>query len=88
MLAYPNFRLSAHDQRELLSDYLPWCATVRMPVNRPRTPVCRDPFDVSFLELAITGKADYLVSGDKDLLTLSGKFSCPIVSAERFLESI
>jgi putative PIN family toxin of toxin-antitoxin system len=31
---------------------------------------CRDPRDDKFLEAAVNGRADILVSGDKDLLTL------------------
>lgn len=31
-------------------------------------PECDDPDDLMFLELAVAGKADYLVSGDKHLL--------------------
>ena len=32
---------------------------------------CRDPKDNKFLELAATGKAGYIVSGDQDLLVLN-----------------
>ncbi len=32
--------------------------------------MCRDHFDDKFLECAVAAKADYLVSGDKDLLVL------------------
>lgn len=84
-LAYPKFKLSAEEQQELLADYLPYCSIVSMPARPPRTPPCRDPFDVPFLQLAVAGKADYLVSGDRDLLALAGEFSCPIVSADKFL---
>ncbi len=31
---------------------------------------CRDPTDDKFLELAVNGHADAIVSGDHDLLTL------------------
>jgi hypothetical protein len=41
-MTYAKFRLTAHDQRELLADYLPYCTTVRLPVKLPRTPPCRD----------------------------------------------
>jgi len=85
VLAYPKFKLSDQDQQELLADYLPWCATVRIP-NPP--PNCRDPFDQPFLQLAVAGKADYLVSGDQDVLTLAGEFKCPIVTAEQFFEAL
>ena len=87
-LTYPKFRLSLEQQRELLADYLPFCVTVRMPAKPPKTPACRDPFDVPFLQLAIVGKADYLVTGDRDLLTLENEFSCPIVTADQLLVSL
>jgi putative PIN family toxin of toxin-antitoxin system len=87
-LTYPKFNLSPAEQRELLADYLPHCVTVRMPAKPPKTPACRDLFDVPFLQLAITGKADYLVTGDKDLLTLASKFFCPIITADQLLTKL
>jgi putative PIN family toxin of toxin-antitoxin system len=87
-LAYPKFELSADEQRELLADYLPYCTTVRMPRKPPRTPACRDSFDVPFLQLAVVGKAEYLVTGDRDLLALSTRFSCPVLTAGQWLETI
>lgn len=87
VLAYPKFKLSADEQQELLADYLPWCATVRIPNPPPATPACRDPFDQPFLQLAVAGKALWLVSGDQDLLSLADQFTCPIVSADQFLKS-
>lgn len=86
VLAYPKFNLTAEDQRELLADYLPYCTAVRIPAKPPKTPVCRDPFDVPFLQLALSGKADYLVTGDRDLLSLAGAFACSIVTADNLLE--
>jgi uncharacterized protein len=32
--------------------------------------ICRDRQDDKFLELAVNGKADYLITGDRDLLVL------------------
>lgn len=87
-LAYPKFKLAAHEQEELLADYLPYCKTVRMPAVPPATPHCRDAFDVMFLELALAGKADALVTGDKDLLSLAGKLACPILGADQFLNTL
>ena len=88
VLAYPKFKLSAADQQELLADYLPHCTTVRMPPKLPVTPDCRDQFDLPFLQLAITGKADFLVSGDRDLLSLAGKSVCPILTADQFIKTL
>jgi len=86
-LAYPKFKLGAAAQEELLADYLPYCKVVRIPAPPPPTPACRDAFDVPFLQLALAGKADALVSGDKDLLSLAGKLACPILTADQFLSS-
>lgn len=88
VLAYPKFKLAAAEQHELLADYLPYCTTVRMPAKPPATPACRDPLDVPFMQLALAGKADYLVSGDHDLLSLAGQFSCPIVTPDQFMKTL
>jgi putative PIN family toxin of toxin-antitoxin system len=87
-LTYPKFKLPIEEQRELLADYLPYCLTVPMPAQPPTTPPCRDPFDVPFLQLALAGKADCLVTGDRDLLALAPRFACPIVGADEFLKAL
>ena len=86
VLAYPKFKLSADDREHLLADYLPYCRSVRIPARLPRLPVCRDPADQMFIELAAAGRADFLVTGDKDLLDISGPGrAIVIVSANDFL---
>ena len=87
-LTYPKFKLAAHEQEELLADYLPYCKAVRILAPPPTTPPCRDAFGVPFLELAVAGKADALVTGDLDLLSLSGSLACPILSADQFLSTL
>lgn len=71
VLAYPKFKLSPGEQHDLLADYLPWTETVRIPSPAPRTPPCRDPHDVPFLQLPMAAKADALLRGDADLLVLA-----------------
>ena len=46
VLSYPKFKLSSADRDELLADYLPYCTTVTMPRKAPKTPLCRDPWDL------------------------------------------
>ncbi len=87
-LSYPKFKLSSAGQQELLADYLPHCTAIHLPSRAPKIPVCRDPDDRSFLELAMAGKADYLVSGDKDLISLGVVGRCPIVTPARFLDEL
>ena len=84
VLAYPKFALNAGEQRELLDDFLPFCETVVLPDPPPATPECRDPFDRPFLELALAGRADALVTGDADILALSDRFAIPIMSPAEF----
>jgi putative PIN family toxin of toxin-antitoxin system len=88
VLAYPKFRLSSEDQQVFLADYLPYCTTIRIPTRKPRIPACRDPLDEPFLLLAVAGKADALVTGDQDLLSLEGQLPCSIVTAQQFLETL
>lgn len=83
VLAYPKFKLTRDEQEDLLSDYLPFCDTVLMPDQSPTIPDCRDPFDAPFLLLALVGQADYLVTGDRDLLCLTNQFACPIVTVDQ-----
>jgi uncharacterized protein len=49
---------------------------------------CRDPDDNKFLELAIDSKAKFLITGDKDLLTLKSQveYQSIIISPRDFLE--
>ena len=46
--------------------------------------LCRDPKDNKFLELAVHGKADYLISGDQDLLILNPFQEISILSPQAF----
>jgi uncharacterized protein len=48
---------------------------------------CRDAKDDMFLELAVNGKADMLVTGDKDLLALHPYRGIPIITVREFLDS-
>ncbi|SDE12371.1 putative toxin-antitoxin system toxin component, PIN family [Variovorax sp. CF079] len=68
-----------------MADYLPFAQVVTLPNPPPVVPACRDPFDAPFLQLAVTGKAT-LVTGDRDLLVLSGATKFPILAIEPFIE--
>lgn len=89
VLAYPKFKLTAEEQRELLADYLPFCETVVLPTAPPEmTMDCRDRDDLPFLHLALAGNADALVSGDLDLLSMKVGFACPILSVAECLNTL
>ncbi len=46
---------------------------------------CRDPNDNKFLELAINGQAEVIISGDKDLLILHPYQSIQIITPAQYL---
>jgi putative PIN family toxin of toxin-antitoxin system len=50
------------------------------------TTLCRDPKDNFLLSLSIDGHADYLLTGDKDLLVLKKIGRTKIVTLAHFLE--
>lgn len=84
VLAYPKFKLALQERQELLADYLPYCEVVQRPSAPTQLPAVRDSGDRPFLELAIAGKADYLVTGDEDLLSIAETSPCPVVSPVAF----
>lgn len=87
-LTYPKFALSRTEQGELLGDYLPMCESVVIPGPLDHLPRCRDPHDQIFLELAESGKAKWLVTGDRDLLALRGRTEFMIITAAEFVRDV
>jgi putative PIN family toxin of toxin-antitoxin system len=53
-----------------------------------RIVACRDPTDDKFLELAVSGKADLIVTGDADLLALNPFREIPIVNPATFVQGV
>ena len=49
---------------------------------------CRDPKDDKFLELAVSGRADLIVSGDQDMLALNPFRGIPIVTPAAFVRAV
>ncbi|MEA3438366.1 MAG: putative toxin-antitoxin system toxin component, PIN family [Thermodesulfobacteriota bacterium] len=47
---------------------------------------CRDPKDNKFLELAVCGKANFIISGDEDLLVLNPFRNIQIITPDSFLK--
>jgi uncharacterized protein len=95
-LAYPKFKLSLGEQEAMLADYLPFCEAIKVTTDddtdarskvAARTPICRDPADEKFLILALEGRADRIVTGDKDLLILNNTQGLSIVTPQEFLAS-
>lgn len=49
-------------------------------------PLCRDPNDQMFLDLAVSAKAKYIVSGDKDLLSVGIYPGGSVIKPKPFLD--
>jgi putative PIN family toxin of toxin-antitoxin system len=49
---------------------------------------CRDPKDDKFLECAVSGNADYLVSADEDILALKSIHQIPIIDVPTFWKKL
>lgn len=88
VLAYPKFKLAPEEQHDLLADYLPWTEIFRVPDVPPKTPACRDPHDVPFMQLALAAKTDALVTGDGDLLVLAPLRSLNIITSAQAIEQL
>jgi putative PIN family toxin of toxin-antitoxin system len=70
--------------QDWLADVL--AAAELVPITE-RIIACRDPKDDKFLELAVNGHADLIVSGDADLLTVNPFRGIPIITPAAFVES-
>ena len=85
VLALPNFDryISLEDRQQFLrllghiAEMVPITYTVR---------ACRDSRDDKFLELAVNGSADLLITGDRDLLALNPFRGIPIIRPADFLK--
>jgi putative PIN family toxin of toxin-antitoxin system len=67
------------DLLEVIEDYSEM-VEVRTPID-----LCRDPKDNFLLSLGIDGKADYLITGDQDLLVLESVGNLRICTISDFL---
>ena len=85
VLAYPKFHLADAEIKSLIeSEVLPFTEPVR--VQARLRAVAEDPSDDKFLELAVEGRADFIISSDKHLLKLSPYAGIEIMPVAEFLE--
>ena len=87
VLSYAKFGLSTENVGRVIETYLPWTESVEVPEGLT-VPDPRDPNDRPFLELAIAGNADALVTGDNDLLALAPYFPVPIITPRELRERL
>ena len=80
-----KYRLTEQDIRTVVGLIL-----LRGEGVRPQQSIqaCRDPKDDKFLEVAVAGRADVIVSGYQDLLVMHPYAGIPIVQAKAFLQML
>lgn len=84
VMAYPKFRLNPEEQDALLADFVPYVVTVPNVSSARDVVAVRDPSDGMFLDLAVSGKAEALVTGDGDLHAVGSEIGIPILSPGNF----
>jgi putative PIN family toxin of toxin-antitoxin system len=77
-----RIRLSPSEIRDLVDSFMFLADIVEPDAERDAT--LRDPADQHVLGMLLASKADYLITGDKDLLALAEKY--PIVTPAMFWE--
>jgi len=70
VLTYLKFDLNKTEIEALLADYLPFTNAVTVSPHS-QSPKCPDTDDQMFVDLAIQGQADVLVTGDRTLLAMN-----------------
>lgn len=73
VLSYGKFNLHRQEIEALLAEYLPYTESIvdQRPLDAPQ---CSDQDDQIFIDLAISGEAGILVTGDKALLDTKVEF--------------
>lgn len=80
-----NQYVTSEEREEFLAALLERAVLVEITENVQE---CRDPKDDKLLELALNGEADYIISGDKDLLVLHPFRHVAIITPDAFLELV
>jgi len=85
VLHYPKFSLTEEEIEYLLQfEILPYSKIVKITFKFDKE-ICPDKDDQKFLELAVSAKANYIITGDKDLLNLKEINKIKILSPKEFL---
>jgi uncharacterized protein len=85
VLAYPKLQAVIDDADELIK-LLALAAIVVTPTQT--VAVSRDPNDDRLIEAALAARADVIVTGDQDLLTLGDVGQISIITPREFLETL
>lgn len=87
-LAYPKFKLTEEETKNVLASYMENAEAVAKVDARIRIPECRDPDDRMFLRLAYAARVDALATGDEDLLDLADASRIPILTPDALMRAL
>ncbi|MEW6067127.1 MAG: putative toxin-antitoxin system toxin component, PIN family [Nitrospirota bacterium] len=84
VLEYPKFSLTRQEIKVIIEEeVLPFFEVIE--VKDKIKGICRDADDDKFIACAVSAAADFLISGDKDLLNIGRYKSVRIISASELL---
>ncbi len=83
VLAKPYFKVATDEEALLNLDQI--LANSELVQVLTSISACRDPMDNKFLELAFDGKANLIITGDNDLLSMGSYEGILIMTAAQFL---
>jgi putative PIN family toxin of toxin-antitoxin system len=87
-MSYPKLGWDKSLAKEVVAtEVLPWAARV-VPQQGPLPAPCRDKDDEPMLRAALAAEVEALVTGDKDLLCLNGKYPFPILTPRHFVDRL
>ena len=81
-------KLSPEQRKAIIEQLLTLCYVTLGLVKSKKVIIERDPKDDKFLHAAIEAHADYIVTGDKDLLVLQKVEGIKIITPREFLEKL
>ena len=79
-----KFAVNREETRQHLCELLE--KSVQIVITGTLSGVCRDPKDDFILECAATGRADCIVTGDRDLLSLDPYGAIRILTPRQYLD--
>ena len=87
VLSRPRFKkYFTYDDIKELASLVQSYARITPPGTRLQ--ICRDPKDDIVLECAVAGEADYIVTGDEDLLCLTSYRNIHIITPAQFIRTL
>jgi putative PIN family toxin of toxin-antitoxin system len=84
VLEYPKFSLTRQEIKAIVEEFLPYFEVIE--ITEDVEGICRDTDDDKFIACAVSASADFIVTGDKDLLDMGKYKSVKIISASVLLK--